>query len=251
MINCQKIILKICLTFITLFTSLSVSNAYTPLQESLMIADSLFQEKSYTQAFEVYDEILRRGGQSSPAMLLKMAYIKEGLADYSQALYFLNLYYDRTANKRVLKKMENLAEKHALVGYEYDDAEFFLNLYQRFHTQILMVLLAIAVLLLSLIVYLRTKNANRPVAHVVWLLLLLVLILAVNNLGTKKPKAIIAHDDTYLMSGPSAGAEVVDVVKGGHRVSIKNREDVWLQIDWNGKDVYVKQNAVMPLNSHS
>jgi hypothetical protein len=52
-------------------------------------------------------------------MLLKMAFVKEGLGDYSNALYYLNLYYLKTYDKKVLKKMENLAERyHKLEGYE-------------------------------------------------------------------------------------------------------------------------------------
>ena len=43
-------------------------------------------------------------------MLLKMAYIQEGLEQYPEALYYLNLYYNQNPSKKVLAKMETLAE---------------------------------------------------------------------------------------------------------------------------------------------
>ena len=42
-------------------------------------------------------------------MLLKMAYIQEGLNHVGQALYYLNLYYLASKDKSVLGKMEELA----------------------------------------------------------------------------------------------------------------------------------------------
>ena len=79
-------------------------------------------------------------------MLLKMAFIKEGLGDYTNALYYLNLYYLKTYNKRVLKKMENLAEQNKLSGYNYDDVEFFLNIYHKFQFQIDLLILTLILL---------------------------------------------------------------------------------------------------------
>ncbi len=56
-----------------------------------------------------------------PAMLIKMAYIKEGLGDYTSALLYLDGYYKHTANKRAIAKMSELASENSLDGYEYSD----------------------------------------------------------------------------------------------------------------------------------
>src|SRR5688572_16230256 len=76
----------------------------------LKTADSLFATKLYTQSFEHYEEILLQK-QYTPAMLLKMAFIQEGLNHIGRALYYLNLYYLATKDKTTLDKIQELANK--------------------------------------------------------------------------------------------------------------------------------------------
>jgi hypothetical protein len=62
-------------------------------EERLQRADSLFEQREYTEAFSLYNTLLATDRVCSPAMLMKMAYIQEGLGDYSEALYYLNQYF--------------------------------------------------------------------------------------------------------------------------------------------------------------
>src|SRR5690606_13561587 len=48
----------------------------------LLNADSLFQSKNYQEALLVYESILNEDQTYSAAMLLKMAFISEGMGDY-------------------------------------------------------------------------------------------------------------------------------------------------------------------------
>ena len=80
-------------------------------------ADSLFQAKQYTQSFELYTSVLKEK-QYSPAMLLKMAYIQEGLGHTSMSLYYLHLYYLASHDDQALTKMEEIASKNGLEGYQ-------------------------------------------------------------------------------------------------------------------------------------
>src|SRR5688500_16903409 len=84
-------------------TTFTISHAQTS-GYRLKTADSLFQAKRYTQSLEHYEEILRQR-QYTPAMLLKMAYINEGLNQIGSAMYYLNLYHTATGDKSVLRKM--------------------------------------------------------------------------------------------------------------------------------------------------
>ncbi len=63
-------------------------------------------------------------------MLLKMAYVHEGLNHTGQALYCLNLYYLATKDQRALDKMEALATKFGLEGYKNSDFDRALAAYQ-------------------------------------------------------------------------------------------------------------------------
>jgi len=81
----QKRVYNILLFLIITFSAVGQENILTR-------ADSLYATKQYTQAFERY-EVLFAGGRYSPAMLLKMAYIQEGLGHLGESLYYINLYY--------------------------------------------------------------------------------------------------------------------------------------------------------------
>jgi hypothetical protein len=146
MIKSQNRKSKLFAIFFIAYISVSFSSFCDAPKERLLLADSLFAQKKYTQSFELYHDIQKSDKKTSSAMLLKMAFIKEGLGDYTNALYYLNLYYLKTYNKRVLKKMENLAEQNKLAGYNYDDAEFFLNLYHQYQLQIDLLLTALILL---------------------------------------------------------------------------------------------------------
>jgi len=90
--------------------STSLQTFSQPESDVLNKADSLFTAHKFTQSFELFDSIYRHK-KASPAMLLKMAYIKEGLGDFTLAQYYLNEYYLATNNDLALTKMEKLSKK--------------------------------------------------------------------------------------------------------------------------------------------
>src|SRR5882762_7573316 len=77
----------------------------------LQKADELYKKKQFTQSFELYEQLFHQG-KSSPAMLLKMAYIQEGLGHISRTLYYLTLYYKETRDERVLAKIDEIASNN-------------------------------------------------------------------------------------------------------------------------------------------
>src|SRR5690349_20257780 len=94
---------KIFSSFVLLLTSAWVSAQSFDFQ--LELADSLFMEKKFTQSLEVYRQIYDQGAYS-PAMLLKMAYVEEGLGHTARSLYYLDKYYLMSRDDRALEKME-------------------------------------------------------------------------------------------------------------------------------------------------
>jgi len=234
-----------------LFLITLLNNSFTAYCEtssqSLLLADSLYSQKKYTQALEVYEKIYMRQHKASPAMLLKMAFVKEGLGEYDEALYFLNLHYLLSYDKKTLKKMEGLAEQHKLQGYNYDDAEFFLNLYQKYQFQIDIAVLSSALLLFSLLVFQRRRAGKMPTGATIAFISLLCMLFILNNLAREQNKAIISPDVAYLMDGPSPGANVVAVVTEGHRVNVVGHKDIWSEIVWEGKSTYVKTFSLKPV----
>ena len=212
--------------------------------EYVKIADSLFARQMYTESFQYYQTALEKNHVASPAMLLKMAFIKEGLGDYSNALYYLNLYYLQTHNKRALRKMEDLANEYNLYGYHYTDKEFFLNIFYRYYFQLVMFVIVLAFLAFSYLVYKKRKLRMRPGMSVLNLVMMLIVLFFMVNYGRSYRAGIIIKQNAYLMQGPSSGADLKEIVNKGHRVRILGKEDVWVKIRWLDDVAYIRENQI-------
>jgi Lipopolysaccharide export system permease LptF/LptG len=211
----------------------------------LQQADSLFLDKKYTQSLEHYQTILAQN-QYSPAMLLKMAYIQEGLNRVGQALYYLNLYYIATNDKSVLQKMDELATRYNLDGYQLSDADQAMSFYRDYHLQITIALAVIALFFVALAFSVKRKG-QRPIASAVVTLIILLILFYHVNIGGDASMGIIGNAHTFLMNGPSPGASVVEIVEEGHRVEIIGKKDVWMEVLWQGEVAYVREGNLLPV----
>jgi hypothetical protein len=242
--NMQNGFLKFLKTFILVFTT-SFCLAQTSTFR-LKTADSLFQAKQYTQSFDHYEAVLQNK-EYTESMLLKMAFIQEGLGNIGNALYYLNLYESATHDEAASIKMQELADKYDLLGYAPSDGERALNWYARFSPYISIFLGALCVLLLSIAFHQSIRKNERPVVPVSLLSLVLIILFVHLNYGGDVSAGVVAHSNTHVMKGPSAGSSVVDVIDGGHRIEVVGRQDVWLKVLWDGSVAYVKENNILPI----
>ncbi|UII21405.1 hypothetical protein [Fulvivirga ligni] len=240
--------MRIILVIVFSFIGSHLLIAQSQVEQALVDADSLFQAQKFTESFKLYDHLLHTEKKSSPSMLLRMAYIKEGLGDYSLALYYLNLYYLQTSDKSALRKMEELAEKKNLEGYTFNDFEFIKSVFFKYFDYIVYSLMAISLLLMAVIYRYKIKMEFRPVVPAILNVLVLALLFYTLNYGREYHKAIIIKSNTYIMDGPSAGAEVVDIVTKGHRLPTYKKTDVWTETEWNGKKAFIKTDKIKDIS---
>jgi len=214
------------------------------MEESLQIGDSLFLARQYTQALRIYDAIFETGEMVAPAMLLKMAYIYEGLEKVPDALYYLNLYYLETNDESALQKMNDLATRHNLSGYDLGGFELITRFYYAFFNQIVLGIAMAILVLFGFMSYnklVKKKGVSKPAfAMIIFSVLLFYLI----NFGQRSKMGIIDNSNCYLMSGPSSSSDVIDIVKAGHRVKIIDHKDVWVKIQWGEKTAYTKEKNI-------
>ena len=224
---------------------LSFSARAQTLSYHLAKADSLFHQKRYTQSMDLYRSIFEKN-QFTPSMLLKMAYIEEGLDHVAQAMYYLNLYYHVTKDDRAAAKISEMATKHNLLGYEFSDTERVLSFYADHSREITIALASCAVLVFSLMIYQRRRKV-RPVGSALLLLVIGAVLALHTNYRMNQRSAIVALPNTYIMSGPSAGSSVVRILSDGHKLEITGEHDVWFRVQWDGKEVYVKKDHLLPI----
>jgi SH3 domain-containing protein len=220
---------------------MGLSQTVSPL---LQEADSLFSQQQFTQSFLLYDSIYQFEQEASPSMLLKMAYIKEGLGDVTIAQYYLNEYYLATSNELALQKMEDLADANDLTGYQHNDITFFFNLYYKNYNWLVLGLILICLVLFSVIVYQKRKYKTSPWFNGFMLLLLLASLFVLVNFGKDYNRGVIIKNNTFIMAAPSSGADLVDVTTKGHKVIVEGKKDVWYKIEWQDGEGYVKAKNV-------
>lgn len=211
-------------------------------------ADSLFEQKKYTESYEIYVKIVEEGKKATPQMLMKMAFIKEGLGDHSLALYYLNEYYLKTADRNAREKMESLASEYELRGYTKSDTVFFTWLINKYFYEFTGIILVISILLLSLISYRKIKKKGTTVPYAISMIVVLVLFFALLNFQLDTDQGIIIDNHAYLMSGPSSGADLIDVVQKGHRVKLLDDNGIWLKVKWNDQEVYIRKSKIKPIS---
>ena len=79
------------------------------------------------------------------------------------------------------------------------------------------------------------------------MILLLAVMVVHINIGGGITAGIIAQQNTYAMSGPSAGASVTAILDSGHRVEVIGKRDVWVKILWRGETLYIKEGSILPV----
>ena len=76
----------------------------------------------------------------------------------------------------------------------------------------------------------------------------LILLFYLLNFGVSFEKGIIIDPQTYLMTGPSGGADVIGIIEKGHRVEILGTDGVWIKIRWENQEVYVRNSKIKTLS---
>lgn len=233
--------MKIKSSFFTIF-AFFLFNLPSLSATSLNQADSLFEAKKYTEALEVYENIFQNE-QASPSMLLKMAFIQEGLENYVDALYYLNLYYAKSGNKKALVKMQEIATANELEGYEFTDQDYILNIISKNKLLIQITLLIFSLLLFVFIIRKFKKKESTRLA-LIFQVFILVIFFIFNNEFFATDRAIVLDDHTLLRSAPSAAAEPLESIKKGHRVRVLEQSEVWVKIEWNDQSAYLRKGRI-------
>jgi hypothetical protein len=224
---------------LVLFFSFGSTGAQSP---KIKEADSLFRSKQYTQSFELYQSLFQEK-KYTPAMLLKMAYIQEGLGKIGTTLYYLTLYHKASGDEQALQKMDELAAKFKLSGYDSTDASR-VQLWINKKMNVIQVALTFILLATAYFLYRSKKENQKPWLAAIVIVVLSAGILYITNFYTAG-SVILSDTRTYLMKGPSAGAGVAGILGEGNRLQLMGHEDVWLKVKWADKIVYIRNSEVL------
>ena len=238
----QKALFKNIVLALAFFAcSLPISSPLQAQNPSLLPrADSLFAEKKYMQSLILFDS-LQLSGFESPAMLLKMAYVSEATGDYAKSLYSLILYYQHTSDPAVISKINQLAEKYQLQGYDFGIPEVLHSWFFRNSSLLIILLTIILSSLLALMSYRKIKLGKPPRISLVVFLLLSISLYIFSNHPPSSGKAIIRHKGIPLMKGPSPASGIISLNTGAaHLVHIEEKGEAWSKIQFEEYSGYIR-----------
>lgn len=245
--NNTKIFTIFSLLFLILLYNRTTIAQNSP-ENKLTQADQLFNKKKYTEAFKIYEELYLVEKKYTPQSLLKMAFVKEALNENTEALYYLNEFYEKYSDKKVFNRMREIAEKEKLEGYQYSDLEFFANLYRTYHDEILIGLLGFVFIYFLAVVtnkiIIKGISNSSPLIYICFLLLMFFVL----NFGENyinPPKNVCLLSKALVMSDPSAGAKLEGHLIKGTRVSVIGNHDIWFKIKFDDKTGFVRKTALL------
>ncbi|SHN35587.1 hypothetical protein SAMN04488057_1282 [Cyclobacterium lianum] len=230
------------IVFLLLFPLLSTLAVDSQGQDpvNLQHADSLFAQKQYQEALEIYEHLLHEKGTYSPAMLLKMGFIAEGVGDFGQASLYLSKYYEHYPNPAVTDKIKSLTNQARLEGYDVSDQDRFLGILVNYKTEITAGFAFLLLLSLIMIFLVREKRSGFYFPAFVFLLLTFVS----NNFIRMPETAIITGTTVLIMDAPSAASNLLRRVQAGHRITIHSNKDMWYEIEWDNRKAYIRKSDV-------
>ena len=212
------------------------------LKSQLIKADSLFNLNKYSESKVLYDSIFYKKNKYSNSMLLKMATIEENLGNYEKSIYYLELFQKNKNENKVLDKINNIVDNKNLNGFENSDKKIFINIYKKYRSNILALLLTLIsiIFIVNLVRYFRKNVINfiLPFFYISSVLSLLII-------NIKPPSdAIVFKDYTFIMKEPSSGSDLYSILNKGDKLIVSKDLEVWYEIILDGKKRYVRKKNV-------
>jgi hypothetical protein len=150
-------------------------------------------------------------------------------------------------DEQALGKMEEIASKNRLEGYQLSDFSNLFTMLQRHSFRITVLLFSLVLFFFALMFYQKIKQQKKPLAPAIAVVFFLTLLFVHNQVDDFQKVGIVSESSTYLMSGPSAGSSVIDIVSEGHQLKILGQNDVWIKVSWKDKEVFIKESSLLPV----
>ena len=93
----------------------------------------------------------------------------------------------------------------------------------------------------------KNQNSTSKKKNYFALAIVPMLLLVFTNNYPGKSEAIITDTPSYLLEGPSPGANLVEKVNAPAKIQVKDPVDVWSKIIFEDKEAYIKTSQTKKL----
>jgi tetratricopeptide (TPR) repeat protein len=211
-------------------------------------ADSLFNAKDYLQATIAYQDLIEKHDINKKNAFIKMAYIAEQQGDFPKAIYYLSELYEIRPDDELFGKINKIASENGFGGFERSDFNFLITFYKQYYFFIVPILLLLAAFTLYYSFQKKSSNAIFPKRYAFLSLIVCLFALLLTNLPSTYSLGIIKSKEAFMREGPSSGSEFVGKINEGNRVNIIGKKDIWYQILWQRRVIYIKESDLWIIN---
>ena len=212
---------------------------------NILLADSLLAARKYQNALIIYENFVRETQKESPTLILKMAFLSEKTNNFAKALNYLRIYQKYSPSLELSDKMENLAQKYSLEGYQKSKYSFINVLYHKSYQYLLITTVLVVILMFRWLIWSNwRKNTHLPSRFAIVFLLFLVLFILIINFYPSQKQVILSQDNTLVMSAPSAGGRVFAIRNKGNSYQLLSEQDNWVEIMFENKKSYIKKSQI-------
>jgi tetratricopeptide (TPR) repeat protein len=238
LLTMQRHYLKLFVLFFLCFIQIADIKAQNDIAKN---ADSLFNANNYVEAAKLYESLVSDGSTNKENIYLKLAYINESISNYPKAIYNLNNYYNLNPDDIVFEKMNRMALENKYQGFERNDLNFVLMIYQQYYIYILYLFLIVGIIILVVLVRKHNKKELIMKRHLIIFGIYLAFLTILINVPSTYQSAIV-NQKSFLRSNPTSASPIIGSIKEGNKINIFGQESVWLKVLLNRKIVYIHQN---------
>jgi hypothetical protein len=211
---------------------------------ALQKADSLYNNKKFTEALSIYKDLLENEKVFTQSSLLKSAFISEQQKNYVEAIYYLFLYYKETPQKSILNKIASLASSQNYTGYSFSDLDIFYAYIHKHYENIALLMMGLCLLICISIIYSRYKKEAISSSRKFIVSLIFIICLVFVNYFTEIKFGIVHTDNSLVMDAPSAGGKLLGYKQKGERLRINSEEDIWAEISNSDTSKYIRKSKL-------
>jgi uncharacterized protein YgiM (DUF1202 family) len=242
-VNLNKII------FLLLFFFIASQPANSQLDKtSIEQADQLFKNNHLLEAEKIYLKNLNLNQINSFETEKKLAFISKEKNDWLMELYYLSSMHEKQTELSTSYRLEEIAKKRNLSGYEVGIVERIRWFYFEFFPYILGILLLPAIYVAYALVIKKVQKEIIPAYQIIYYILYVGILFVICNIPNFFWQGLTSSNKTYMRNFASSSAPVIKTLQKGTRINFIYKTNEWIPCYLDGSIGYIKTKDVLIIN---
>ncbi len=232
--------------FLFVFFLTASQPAYSQIDKSSEnLGDKLFKNNHLLEAEKIYQINLSDKQFNSFEIEKKLAFISKEKNDWLGELFYLSSMQAKQTQLSTSYRLEEIAKKHNLLGYEVGIVERLRWIYFEFFPYILAFLLLPAFYVAYALIIKKIQKEPIPTFQIVYFILYLTFLFSINNLPSLFWQGLTASNKTYMRNFASSSAPVIKTLEKGTRINFIFKNEDWIPCYFEGNIGYIKTKDLL------